>query len=281
MRLLLNINSAANFLLATPPRSLPRLVSLSIQIVECAVVARNHISTRPEILQIISKACPGVIDLDLRNIALDHDDCLGWLSGFRALNLPKLRRLVLHSVFRFPVRANWNIISAQTSWTLPSLRHLSVDPSPNSVNLDTYWRPLGTCLLTLSLRTSLRIESTFWTTFPALQELEIVRLSPSPYEVCCRSPPPAFHPIRRVIIRGEWSSYPEGDHMHALVDNLFRLTVRPSPVEWLVCDDKSINGLNKTQWQQYKESLLFQANYSTRPEVCEPVMEKWVTGAGT
>jgi len=271
MRLLLDLNSAADFLIATRRRSLPQLVSLSIHIVESAAITRHYLAPRLEILPIISKAYPGVIDLDLRNIGLDrhHNDYLGWSSGLSALYLPKLQRLVLHSV---PVYG-------QNPWTLPSLRHLSVEPGPYSQDPDAFWRPLGTCLLTLSLRTSLHIEPTFWTTFPALQELAIARSSPR--EVFCESPPPASHPIRRVIIRGGWPSYSEGDHMHTLVDDLLKLTEQPSPVEWLVCDDESINGLDKTQWQQYKESLLFQANYSTLPEVCEPVMEKWVTGAGT
>jgi hypothetical protein len=151
-----------------------------------------------------------------------------------------------------------------------------VEPGPYLRSYDAVWQLLGTSLLTMSIRTSLDINTTFWAIFSALQELEIARLSLR--DVLCDGRPPALHPIRRVIIRGAWPSNPDDDHMHTIVDRLFKFTDPPSPVEWLICDDKSINALDQTRWQQYKNTILSHAGYGTRPEVCKHVMEKWVTG---
>lgn len=272
MRLLLDLNSTANFLIAARRLLLPQLVSLSIQVIDSAAITRQFLGPMLHILPIISRAYPGLIDLELRNTESDRHDFLGWSSASSALNLSKLQRLVLHST---PVSVDWIAIDRKNSWTLPSLRHLSVEPGPHSPVFDTVWQPLGTLLLTLSVRTSLYIGSTFWTTFPALQELYIVRSSPR--DVFCESRPPASHPIRRVVIRGAWPSHPGGDDT-ATVVGLFKFTDRPSPVEWLICDDESVNRLNRTRWQQYKEAILLHAGYRTRPEKCEHVREKWVTG---
>lgn len=273
MRFLLDLNSTANFLIAARRLLLPQLVSLSIQVIDSAAITRQFLGAMLHILPIISKAYPGLIDLELHNTESDRHDFLGWSSASSALNLPRLQRLVLHST---PVSVDWIAIDRENSWTLPSLRHLSVEPGPYSRVLDTVWQPLGTLLLTLSVRTSLEIDSNFWITLPALQELNITRSSP--HDVMCESRPPAFHPIRRVLIRGAWPSNPNADVMDAVVGCLFKFTDRPSPVEWLICDDRSVNELNRTQWQQYKETILLHAGYRTRPEVCEHVMEKWVTG---
>ena len=273
MRLLLDLNSTANFLIAARRLVFPQLVSLSIQVISSAATTRQFPGPMLHILPIISEAYPGLIDLELRNTESDHHDFLGWSSASSMLNLPKLQRLVLHST---PVSIDWIAIDRQNSWNLPSLRHLSVEPGPYSRVLDTVWQPLGTLLLTLSVRTSLYIGPTFWTIFPVLQELDIARSFPR--DVLCESRPPALHPIRRVIIRGAWPSNPDDDYMDTVVGCLFKFTDRPSPVEWLICDDRSVNGLNRSQWQQYKETILLHAGYRTRPEVCEHVMEKWVTG---
>ena len=272
MYLLLDLNSTANFLITTQRFLLPQLVSLSIRIIDSSAITRQYPGARLAILPIISRAFPGLVDLDLRNTETDNHDFVGWSLG-STLNLPKLQRLVLHST---PVSADWTAINIWKSWTLPSLRHLSVDPGPGLPVHGTIWQLIGASLLTLSIRTSLTINSTFWTALPALQELEVTRLSP--HDVSCDCPPPAPHPIRRVIIGGAWPSNPNDDCMSAVVGCLFKFTDQPSPVEWLICDDESINALNQTQWKQYKKTVLSHPGYDTRPEVCEHVMEKWVTG---
>jgi len=274
MHFLLDLNSTADFLIIQRLRiPQPRLVSLSIRVIDSSAITRQYPGERLHILPIISRAYPGLVDLDLRNTKSFSRDFVGWSLGSSTLNLPKLQRLVLHST---PVSVDWTAINRGNSWTLPSLRHLSVEPGPSLPVHSTIWQLLGASLLTLSIRTSLTINSTFWTALPALQELEVTRLSP--HDVSCDCSPPAPHPIRRVIIRGAWSSNPDDDCMSAVVDCLIKFTDQPSPVEWLICDDESINALNQTQWKQYKKTVLSHSGYDTRPEVCEHVVEKWVTG---
>ena len=272
MRFILDLNSTANFLLVTRRLQLPQIVSLSIRIIHSAAATRQYPGARLHILPIISKAYRGLIDLDLRNTESSRHDFLGWSWGLSALDLPKLQRLVVHSA---PVSVDWIAIERQNSWILPSLLHLSVDPGPYSPFYDTVWPSFSRFLLTLSVRTDIYINATFWTIFPALQDLEIT-LS-SPYDVFFDGYPPATHPIRSVVIRGAWVPNPDDSNTYPACSCLFDLTAWPSPLEWLICDDKSINGLSRTQWQQYKEKVFFYAGY-TDPEVREHTMEKWVTG---
>ena len=267
MHLLLDLNSTANFLIATRRLVLPQLVSLSIRIIESSATTRQFISARLHILPIIIKAYPGLIDLHLHNIKSDRHDFVGWSSEFRVLNLPKLQRLILHSA---PVSLNWITVDIR----LPLLRHLSVDFGNDLFLQNMIGQLLGTSLLTLSTRATLVINLPFWTTFSALQELKIVRSSVR--AVMCNTPPPALHPIRRVIIQGAWPSNPDHAPVNT-VDRLFKLTDRPSPVEYVICEDECINALNQTQWQLYKDTILSHAGCRTLPEVCQQVMEKWVT----
>lgn len=275
MHLLLDLNSTANFLITTRRLLIPQLISLSIRVIESSAITRQFLGPRLHFLQLISMAYPGLIDLELCNTKSDTHDFFGWSSELSTLNLRNLQRLVLHSA-PVPLSWNsWNILDVRKSWILPSLRHLSMESGYDLWFQETVGQLFGPSLLTLSIRTSLVVNLSFWTTFSALQELEIARSSL--HSVSCDSPPPALHPIRRVIIRGAWPSNPDEGSMH-IVDRLFNFTDQPSPVEWLICDDDSINALDRTQWQHYKETILFHAGYRTRPEVCQHVVEKWVTG---
>ena len=265
MHLLLDLNSTANFLIATRRLLLPQLVSLSIRIIKSSATTRYVLGARLHILPIISKAYPGLIDLHLHNTESVRHDFVGWSLEPYTLDLPKLQRLFLHSA---PVSINWITINIR----LPSLRHLSVDSGHDRWLHRMVVQFLGTSLLTLSMRASLVIDLPFWTAFSALQELKIVRSSM--HDVMCDTPPPALHPIRRVVIQGAWPSNPDD----GTVDRLFKFTDRPSPVEYLICEDESINALDQTQWQQYKNTILSHAGYGTRPEACQHVVEKWVTG---
>jgi len=273
MHLVLNLNSIASFLITTQRLLLPQLVSLSIQVIDSSAIARNQFpGARLAILPIISRAYPGLVDLNLRNTESDTHDFVGWSFGSSTLNLPKLQRLVLHST---PASVDWEAINSWNSWTLPSLCHLSVE-GPCLRFHGTIWQLLGASLLTLSIHNGLVINSNFWTILPALQELEVTRFSP--LDVWCDFTPPALHPIRRVIISRAWPSDPDDEYMYTAGVCLIKFTDQHSPVEWLICDDESINALNQTQWRLYKKTVLSLSGCDTRPEVCEHVMEKWVTG---
>jgi len=270
MHLVLDLNSIANFLITTQRFLLPQLVSLSIRVIDSPATTRQPPGAMLTILPIISRAYPGLVDLNLR---YTESGFVGWSLERSTLDLPKLQRLVLHST---PASVDWEAINSWNSWTLPSLCHLSVEPGPCLRYHDMIWQLLGTSLLTLSIHNDLIVNSTFWTILPALQELEVTRLSTQ--DVWCHCPPPALHPIRRVIIRGAWPSNPDDVCLYAIVGALFKFTDQHSPVEWLICDDESINALNQTQWKQYKKTVLSHTGYDTPPEVCENVVEKWVTG---
>jgi len=273
MHLVLDLNSIANFLITTQRLLLPQLVSLSIRVIDSSAVTRQFLGPRLTILPIISRAYPGLVDLDLRNTESDSHDFVGWSLECSTLSLPRLQRLVLHST---PASVDWEAINSWNSWTLPSLCHLSVEPGPYFLFHGTIYQLLGTSLLTLSINTGLIIDSTFWTVLPALQELEVTRLST--LDVWCNYPPPALHPIRRVIIKGGWPSNPDDRCLYAVVTGLFKFTDQHSPVGWLICDDESINALNQTQWEKYKKTFVSHSGYGTPPEVIKHVMEKWVTG---
>lgn len=268
MHLSLDLNSTANFLIATRRLILPQLVSLSIRVIESSATTRQFLGARLHILPIICKAYPGLIDLHLHNTESDRHDFVGWSMELCALDLPKLQRLFLHSA---PVSINWITVDIR----LPSLRHLSVDGHDDYLLEHAVEQLFGNSLLTLSISGSLVIDLSFWITFPALQELKIVR--DSMFDVTCNTPPPARHPIRRVIIQGAWSSNPDDSPEH-IVYRLFKFTNPPSPVECFICEDESINALNQTQWQQYINTILSHVGYHTRPELCQHVVEKWVTG---
>ncbi len=274
MHLVLDLNSTANFLITTQRLLLPQLVSLSIRIIQSSAPTRLFPGPKLHFLPIISKAYPGLIDLHLRNTESDRHDFVGWSSEFSILDLPKLQRLFLHST---PASLSWTALDTWNPSTVPSLCHLSLDTAHSLYLQDIVGQLVGTSLLTLSVHASIGINQTFWSTFSALQELKIVRSSSR--DVMCDSPPPALHPIRRVIIRGGWPSNPDYGSIY-LVDRLFKFTERPSPVEWLICEDESINALNQMQWQQYKNAILSHASYPMHPEVCQDIVEKWVTGEG-
>lgn len=270
MHLLLDLNSTANFLIATRRLLLPQLASLSIRIIEPSATTRLFVGPRLHILPIISKAYPGLIDLHLRNTESDRHDFVGWSSEFPIINLPKLQRLLLHST---PASLRWTALDTWNSSTFPSLRHLSLDSVHDLYIQDIVGQRLGTSLLTLSVHTSIGITPSFWSTFSALQELRIVRSSSR--DVWCDSPPPALHPIRRVIIRGGWPPNPDIGSIY-IVDRLFKFTEQPSPVEWLICDDESINALNQIQWRQYKHAILSHTSHPMCPDVRQDIVEKWV-----